>query len=165
MTEPAKALFLSDASQDAEAAFPEEFRGAVASGDRMIMRSPVRRSKSMLGTIMWTVSALSLIAACVAGCGGAEISTPPISSPTSSQPGALNLQWAQSVTPEVTGNNIYRRLMNGGTYSSSPTSSISANTSYLDSNLSLGTPYCYVVTAISAGGESAFSNEACATAK
>jgi hypothetical protein len=119
----------------------------------------------MLSASMWTVSALSLIGACVAGCGGGGSSTLPTSSPMSSQPGALNLQWAQSVTPEVTGNNIYRRLMNGGTYPSSPTVSISANTSYLDSNLSLGTAYCYVVSAVSAGGESALSDEACAIAR
>jgi len=81
------------------------------------------------------------------------------------KPRTLDLQWVQSVTPGVTSNNVYRRLMNGGTYPSSPTAIISASTSYRDSNLSSHTGYCYVVTASSAGGESARSNEACATPK
>jgi len=81
------------------------------------------------------------------------------------KPKAIDLQWVQSVTPGITNNHIYRRLMNGGTYPSSPTATISPNTSYRDSNLVSRTAYCYVVTASSANGESARSNEACASPK
>jgi galactose oxidase-like protein/PKD domain-containing protein len=82
------------------------------------------------------------------------------------KPKAIDLQWVQSVTPGITNNNIYRRLMNGGTYPSSPTATtISPVTSYRDSNLVSRTGYCYVVTASNASGESARSNEACASPK
>jgi hypothetical protein len=82
------------------------------------------------------------------------------------KPKAIDLQWVQSVTPGIRNNNIYRRLMNGGTYPSSPTATISPpNTSYRDSNLVSRTGYCYVVTASNASGESARSNEACASPK
>jgi len=81
------------------------------------------------------------------------------------KPKAIDLQWVQSVTPGVTNNNVYRRLMSGGTYPSSPTVTISPNTSYRDSNLVSRTGYCYVVTAINASGESVRSNEACASPK
>ncbi len=81
------------------------------------------------------------------------------------KPKAIDLQWVQSVTPGITNNNIYQRLMNGGTYPSSPTATISPTTSYRNSNLVSRTGYCYVVTASNAIGESARSNEACASPK
>jgi cellulose 1,4-beta-cellobiosidase len=81
------------------------------------------------------------------------------------KPKAIDLQWVQSVTPGVTANNIYRRLMNGGTYPSSPTKTISPSTTYRDSNLVSRIGYCYVVTASNTSGESARSNEACASPK
>jgi len=82
------------------------------------------------------------------------------------KPKAIDLQWVQSVTPGITNNNIYRRLMNGGVYPSSPTATTpSPATSYRDSNLVSRTGYCYVVTASNTNGESARSNEACASPK
>lgn len=81
------------------------------------------------------------------------------------KPKAIDLQWVQSVTPGIVNNKIYRRLMNGGTYPSSATATISPATSYRDSNLVSRTGYCYVVTASNASGESARSNEACASPK
>ena len=81
------------------------------------------------------------------------------------KPRAIDLQWVQSVTPGITNNNIYQRLMNGGTYPSSPTAKISPTTFYRNSNLVSRTGYCYVVTASNASGESARSNEACASPK
>lgn len=81
------------------------------------------------------------------------------------KPKAIDLQWVQSVTPGITNNKIYRRLMNGGVYPSSPTATISPATTYRNSNLVSRTGYCYVVTASNANGESARSNEACASPK
>src|SRR4029077_10389047 len=86
----------------------------------------------------------------------------------STKPNVIDLQWVQSVTPGITYNKIYRRLMNGGTYSSptsSPTATIRPATFYRNSNLVSRTGYCYVVTASNAAGESAHSNEACASPK
>src|SRR5262249_39700599 len=82
------------------------------------------------------------------------------------KPKAIDLQWVQSVTPGIANNKIYRRLMNGGTSPSSPiATTISPTTSSRDSNLVSRTGYCYVVTASNAAGESARSNEACASPK
>ena len=80
------------------------------------------------------------------------------------KPGSLSLRWTQSTTPGVTQNNIYRRT-SSGVYPSTATVRTSATTSYVDRGLSSRTTYCYVVTAVSSNGESARSNEACATAK
>jgi hypothetical protein len=78
------------------------------------------------------------------------------------KPKVIDLQWVQSVTPGIT-NNIYRRLMNGGTYTSSTT--INPATSFRDNNVVSRTGYCYVVTASNAIVENARPNEACACAK
>jgi cellulose 1,4-beta-cellobiosidase len=81
------------------------------------------------------------------------------------KPKAIDLQWVQSVTSGITNDKIYRRLQNGGTYASSPIATLSPTTSYRNSNLVSRTGYCYVVTASNANGESARSNEACASPK
>jgi fibronectin type 3 domain-containing protein len=78
--------------------------------------------------------------------------------------GGVTLKWTQSTTPGVTRNYIYRRTSTGS-YSSTPTIKINAATSYVDSKLSSGSNYCYRVTAVSSGGESPPSGEACANAK
>jgi cellulose 1,4-beta-cellobiosidase len=84
---------------------------------------------------------------------------------TTPKPRQLVLRWAQSPTPGVTKNNVYRRT-SAGSYPLSPTASINATTSYTDTGLTRGSTYCYVVTAVAGGLESAArSNEACATAK
>jgi hypothetical protein len=80
------------------------------------------------------------------------------------KPGTNNLQWIQSITTGVTENSIYRRTTSGS-YTSAPLATINATTSYRDSGALSHTTYCYVVTATDAGGQSAGSNEACATAK
>jgi len=79
--------------------------------------------------------------------------------------GAVTLRWTQSASSGTTQNKIYRRL-NSGSYTSAPTATIGASTTYLDSKLVSGSTYCYVVTAVNSGGESAKSQpEACARAK
>ena len=79
--------------------------------------------------------------------------------------GAVSLSWTQSPTSGVTQNNMYRRA-SPGSYPSTPTAAIKAAISYVDnSKLTSGAQYCYVVTAVSSGGESPPSNEACANAK
>ena len=80
------------------------------------------------------------------------------------KPGTINLQWIQSITAGVTQNSIYRRA-SSGSYPSTPLTTINATTSYRDSGALSKTTYCYVVTATDAGGQSVFSNEACAAAK
>ncbi|WP_128895713.1 Kelch repeat-containing protein [Longirhabdus pacifica] len=57
--------------------------------------------------------------------------------------------------------NVYRSLTSGGSYTSVATNVY--GTSYVDSPLTNGTTYYYVVTAVNEDGESAYSNEASAT--
>jgi len=78
--------------------------------------------------------------------------------------GGVTLKWTQSTSPGVTQNNIYRRTSTGS-YSSIPTVKINAATSYVDSKLSSGSNYCYLVSAVSSGGESPKTSEVCAKAK
>jgi fibronectin type 3 domain-containing protein len=97
----------------------------------------------------------------------ATVPTPP-AAPTgltvkATKPGSLDVRWLQSTTPGVTGYKIYRRTLSDT--SSTLLTTVNATTSYRDSPLAGKPTYCYRVTAMSAGGESASSNEACATAK
>jgi cellulose 1,4-beta-cellobiosidase len=80
--------------------------------------------------------------------------------------GSVNVTWTQSTGPGIIQNTIYRRTSTGS-YPAAPTARISAATSYVDSKLTSGASYCYVVAAVSSsGGESAQSQpEACASAK
>jgi cellulose 1,4-beta-cellobiosidase len=78
---------------------------------------------------------------------------------------SVSIKWVQSTTPGVTQNYIYRRTSTG-TYPVTPTARISATTSYVDMRLTSGATYCYVVSAVTGGGESAKSQpEACGKAK
>jgi len=78
--------------------------------------------------------------------------------------GGVTFSWTQSTAPGVTQNYIYRRT-NPGSYPSTPTVKVTATTAYVDTKLKSGTTYCYEVTAVSSGGESPKSSEACAKAK
>ena len=70
----------------------------------------------------------------------------------------VSLAWTASTG--ATSYNVKRAATNGGPYTtvSSPT-----GTSYTDTSVTNGTTYYYVVTAVSANGESAKSNQASAT--
>lgn len=80
------------------------------------------------------------------------------------QRGKIKLSWAQSTSPNITTNNVYRSTTNGGPYTL--VGSIAATTTYMDSGLTSGTTYYYVVTAVDGNGvESPYSNQASATSK
>jgi fibronectin type 3 domain-containing protein len=83
----------------------------------------------------------------------------------SNKPQTIDLQWTQSVTPGVTKNSVYRKP-SGGSYPSTPVATTNATTSYRDAGgLVSKSSYCYKVTATNQIGESAPSNEVCATVK
>jgi fibronectin type 3 domain-containing protein len=92
----------------------------------------------------------------------APTATAPPSNLKATNPGSsgkVNLSWTQSTSAGITGNKVYRSTTSGGPYSLVAT--LSATTSYSDSaNLTRGTTYFYVVTAVSSGGESGNSNQA-----
>jgi len=71
------------------------------------------------------------------------------------------LTWTASPTPGVT-YNIYRSAVSG--QEAAPALATGVTTpSYNDQPLADGLSYCYEVTAVLPGAESAFSNESCAT--
>jgi ABC-type spermidine/putrescine transport system permease subunit II len=75
---------------------------------------------------------------------------------------SVKLTWNDTVNPSGTTYNVYRA---SAACSTNPTltkitaSPISAMT-YTDASVVNGTTYCFAVTAVGPGGESAFSNEA-----
>jgi hypothetical protein len=117
------------------------------------------------GTTYWYV--VSGTNACGESANSAEVSATPMAvQPPPSAPTQLNavsvkakvtLTWAQSSSPGVTHNKIYRSTTAGGPYAELV--SISANTSYTDMEVTRRTMYYYVVTAASGQGESAPSNQ------
>jgi hypothetical protein len=74
----------------------------------------------------------------------------------------VTLQWAASTSTGVTGYNVYRSTVSGGPYTKL-TASPDGVTSYSDSSVAAGTEYYYVVTALSSGSESAYSNQVTVT--
>jgi hypothetical protein len=88
---------------------------------------------------------------------------PPPPTPTGLTATAGNAQvsLAWSASTGAASYNLYRSV-NGGAYSQLNTSPITT-TSYTDSGLTNGTPYCYEATAVNSSGESAKSSPACAT--
>ena len=75
----------------------------------------------------------------------------------------INLRWTQSTSSGVTQNKVYRSTTSGGPYSLLAT--LSATTTYSDSNVGAGQTYYYVITAVNGGGQSGYSNQASAKGK
>ena len=75
--------------------------------------------------------------------------------------GQVSLAW-QSVAG-ATSYNVKRATVSGGPYTLVSTPGAVTGTSYIDTAVTNGTTYYYVVTAVGAGGEGASSNEASAT--
>src|SRR6266849_5509265 len=90
-------------------------------------------------------------------------STPPPATPTGLTATAGNAQvsLAWNASSGAASYNLYRPV-NGGAYTLLNTSPITT-TSYTDSGLTNGTPYCYEATAVNSSGESAKSSPVCAT--
>lgn len=74
---------------------------------------------------------------------------------------AVDLSWGASSSSGVTGYNVYRSTTYGTGYAK--VASAVAHTSYADQSVQTGTKYYYVVTALSSGGESGYSNLTSAT--
>jgi fibronectin type 3 domain-containing protein len=99
--------------------------------------------------------------------GGGAAPAPPTGCVAAAIPGLIAVAWKPSTSAGVTQNRIYRSTVSGGPYSLIGTVAAgSANSSYNDRTVVAGTTYYYVVTAVnSSGAESAYSNQASATAK
>ncbi|UCD06453.1 MAG: VCBS repeat-containing protein [candidate division WOR-3 bacterium] len=71
----------------------------------------------------------------------------------------VELVWSENSEPDVVGYNVYRSLSSGYPYTKLTDEPV-ADTSFIDSTVSGGNTYYYVVTAcIKAGSESRYSNE------
>jgi len=77
-------------------------------------------------------------------------------------PHAVTLSWTASVSPGITGYNVYRGTTTGGPYTKVSPSLVAALT-YMDTAVAAGQTYYYVTTAVdSSGNESVYSNQASA---
>jgi len=77
--------------------------------------------------------------------------------------GVLHLSWNANKEPDLAGYNVYRSTRSGGGYVKI-NSSLIADTTYVDTGLTFGVTYYYVVTAVdSSSNESGYSNEASGT--
>ncbi|MGZ7446019.1 fibronectin type III domain-containing protein [Paenibacillus sp. TH7-28] len=96
---------------------------------------------------------------------GGEIPSPgdPLSLTATAGNKKVNLTWS-GAGKDVTSFNVKRATVSGGPYDVIDT--VTSDTySYADSNVTNGTTYYYIVTAVTAAGESGNSNEASATPK
>lgn len=75
---------------------------------------------------------------------------------------AVKLTWVQSRSTPLSSNNVYRGDVSGGPYSEI-FESTGPTIKYIDATVVDGQTYCWVVTAVSNGVESPYSNEACQT--
>jgi Abnormal spindle-like microcephaly-assoc'd, ASPM-SPD-2-Hydin len=74
----------------------------------------------------------------------------------------VSLSWNASITEGVTSYNVYRAIFvsnSCGSYSDIGSTS-GSETTYTDSNVTDGTTYCYVTTAVDTNGQSGYSNVA-----
>jgi hypothetical protein len=77
--------------------------------------------------------------------------------------GQVSLNWDDNVEPDLTGYNVYRSTTSGGPYALLNGAPLAAS-DYVDTAVTNGTTYHYVVTALdTSDNESADSNEAAAT--
>lgn len=89
-----------------------------------------------------------------------------VTAPSATQgkrPGQIAVKWTQSTTANVVANHIYRSTTAGGPYKL--VKIVVPSTSYTDTGLVSGTTYYYVITALTAGSESANSAQVSAVAR
>src|SRR6516225_9573385 len=76
---------------------------------------------------------------------------------------SVTVTWTASTSTGVTGYNVFRSQTTGGPYTQMNTNLI-GGTSYVDSSVTAGQSYYYVVTAVGSGSsQSSYSNETSAS--
>jgi len=75
----------------------------------------------------------------------------------------INLTWTQSTSSGITANKVYRAT--GTSATPGLLTTLSPTTSFSDTSVTRGQTYCYQVTAVSAGGESARTSKSCAASR
>ncbi len=110
--------------------------------------------------ILVSYNGVRTITLIITGTGGCNPPSAPLTLTATAASGQVTLQWS----PPTSGSapyNVYRSLTHGDPYTK-----IASNllpTQYIDNNVTNGTTYYYVVTAVNVCGESGYSNEASAT--
>jgi hypothetical protein len=116
------------------------------------------RSLTKTGPIL---SALAMLLLLGCGTGVPRTNQTPTQTPTPAPSvHSVNLAWAASTTPNVSGYNIYRAVYAGSCGHFSKIASVrGTNALFLDSDITGGASYCYAVTAVSSTNEeSVYSN-------
>ena len=108
-----------------------------------------------LGLFLLALAVVIQLTSCGAGYSTSN------STPTSStSQHSVDLSWAASTSPNVSGYNVYRAASNGwcGSFSKI-NSALLVTTSYTDSAVTNGASYCYAATAVNTSQEeSGYSN-------
>ena len=108
-----------------------------------------------------SASAASAVAKATMPAVATAAATPATTATSSSNPVSVQLQWKASPST-VIGYRVYKSAVTGGPYADQVSSPVSG-LSYVDTNVTAGATYYYVVTSLdSTGVESKFSNEASA---
>ena len=118
------------------------------------------RSRSLTNTGP-VLSALAMLLVLGCGTGVPRTNQTPTQTPTPAPSvHSVNLSWAASTSPNVSGYNIYRTVYAGSCGHFSKIASVhGTNAFYLDSDITGGASYCYAVTAVSSTNEeSVYSN-------
>jgi len=107
---------------------------------------------------LWLLLLAFIVAVQLTNC-GAGYSTAPTQPPSASQH-RVDLSWAASTSPGVSGYNVYRALYIGACGSFSKINSALVPTAtYTDSEVTNGASYCYAATAVNVSKEeSGYSN-------
>jgi len=117
--------------------------------------------------VRWSSPLVLAIAILFQGCsstgsngGGTTGNPPPAPSGLTATAGSGHVSLSWSASRGATSYNVLRSTTSGGPYSQA---GASTTTSYVDSSVTNGTTYYYVVTAVNDSGQSGDSNEASAT--
>ncbi|SPE25524.1 conserved exported hypothetical protein [Acidobacteriia bacterium SbA2] len=120
-----------------------------------------RHRGHLAGWILLAVASALILQSCGGSGGGGQQVTPP-AAPTglTATAGVQQVSLAWTASSGATSYNVKRGTVSGGPYRQLATAT---TPSYVDSTVTGGTKYYYVVTAVNTGGESGNSNEASAT--
>jgi hypothetical protein len=123
--------------------------------------APYSQTLTLTGLAAGCQATLSGSTIAISGCAPnlATVTIAPVCSTGTTAGHTVTLNWTDGDTG-LTGFNIYRGAIAGGPYSKIVSAT---GLTYTDSGVTSGQTYYYVVTAINAAGESAYSNEAKAT--
>ena len=131
--------------------------GAAPAGGKEVLLSANNSLLPVPNSVIVPAGATSTMFTATAG----NVSSNQSATVTATAQNSVLLNWAASVSQNLTNYNVYRGVTSGGPYG--VVTRLGLVTTYTDSNVQNGQTYFYVTTAVdNAGAESAYSNEASA---